>query len=82
MMANSSRNGNSKRNLPKRINLTTTICNSNGATQLHTNEVYGEGGYKFTKSQEKITQLMYIDDIKLFLKNEKKLETLVQTVRI
>ena len=30
-------------------------------------------GYKFTKSQEKINHLMYMDDIKLFVKNEKEL---------
>ena len=37
------------------------------------------GSYKFTKSQEKINHLM--DDIKLFTKNEKELETLIQTIR-
>ena len=31
-------------------------------------------GYKISKSQEKINQLMYMDDIKLFAKNEKELE--------
>ena len=35
-------------------------------------------GYKLSKSQEK----MYMDDIKLFAKNGKELETLTQTVRI
>ena len=39
-------------------------------------------GYKLCKLQEKINHLMYIDDIKLFAKNEKELETLIQTVRI
>ena len=39
-------------------------------------------GYKFSKSQEKINHLMYMGDIKLFAKNEKHLETLIQTVRI
>ena len=29
-------------------------------------------GYKFPKSQEQINQLMHIDDIKLFAKNEKE----------
>ena len=37
--------------------------------------------YKLSKLQEKITHLMYIDDIKLFA-IKKKLETLIQTVRI
>ena len=31
-------------------------------------------GYKLTKSQEKINHLIYMDDIKLFAKNEKKIE--------
>ena len=31
------------------------------------------GGYKLHKSQENINHLMYIDDIKLFAKNEKEL---------
>ena len=33
--------------------------------------------YKISRSQEKINHLMYIDDIKLFTKNEKELETLI-----
>ena len=39
-------------------------------------------GYKLSRLQEKINHLMYIDDIKLFAKNEKELETLIHTVRI
>ena len=39
-------------------------------------------GYKHSKSQEKINHLMYMDDIKLFTKNQKELETIIQTVRI
>ena len=39
-------------------------------------------GYKLSKSQEKINHLMYMDDIKLFAKNEKEVETLIHTVRI
>ena len=38
--------------------------------------------YKLSKSPEKINHLMYMDDIKLFAKNEKELETLIKTVRI
>ena len=30
------------------------------------------GGYKFTKSQENINHLIYMDDIKIFIKNEKR----------
>ena len=39
-------------------------------------------GYNFTKSQEKLNHIVYIDGIKLFAKNEKELETLIQTIRI
>ena len=39
-------------------------------------------GYKLSRSQEKINHLMYKDDIKLFAKNEKELETLIHAVRI
>ena len=39
-------------------------------------------GYKLSRSQEKVNHLMYMDDIKLFAKNEKELETLIHTVRI
>ena len=38
--------------------------------------------YKLSKSQEKINHLIYMDDIKLFAKNEKELETLIDTVRM
>ena len=40
------------------------------------------GGDKFTKLQEKINPLMYKDDIKLFVANEKELKTQIQTIRI
>ena len=33
------------------------------------------GGYKLNKLQEKVHHLMYMDDIKLFAKNEKELTT-------
>ena len=39
-------------------------------------------GYKLSKLQEKINHLMYMDNIKHFTKNEKELETLIQTVKI
>ena len=34
------------------------------------------GGYKPNQSQENTNHVMYIDDTKLFAKNEKELETL------
>ena len=39
-------------------------------------------GYEFTKSKEKINHLLYMDDLKLYAKNEKELDSLVQTVRV
>ena len=39
-------------------------------------------GYKLSRSQEKVNHLMYMDDIKLFAKNEKELETLILRIRI
>ena len=39
-------------------------------------------GYKLSRSQEEINHLMYVDDIKLFVKNEQEGETLIHTVRI
>ena len=38
--------------------------------------------YKLSKSQEKINHPMYMDNIKLFAKREKELETWLHTVRI
>ena len=38
-------------------------------------------GYKFTKLQEMINHLMYMD-IKISAKNEKELDTLIETIRI
>ena len=48
------------------------------------NHILGKctAGYKHSKSQEKINHPMYMDDIKLFAKNEKKMETLIHAVRI
>ena len=39
-------------------------------------------GYKLSRSHEKVNHLMYMNDIKLFAKDEKELETLIHTVRI
>ena len=42
------------------------------------------GGYKFSESHEKIIHFMYIDGMKVYVRNEKekRLETLIQTIRI
>ena len=39
-------------------------------------------GYNLSRSQEKSNHLMYMDDIKLYVNNEKELETLIYRVRI
>ena len=39
-------------------------------------------GYKLSRWQEKANHLIYMDDIKLFAKNEKEVETLIHTIRI
>ena len=39
-------------------------------------------GYKLSRSQEKIYHLKYMDDIKLFAKNERELEIIIHAVRI
>ena len=38
--------------------------------------------YTFSKLLEKINHQMYMDDIKLFTKSEKELDTLIQTMRM
>ena len=50
------------------------------ATQSYTRKCPGR--YKLYKSQENINHLMYLNDIKLFAKNEKEPKTLIQAVRI
>ena len=41
-----------------------------------------ESAYQFSSNKEKINHLLFMDDLKLYAKNEKGLESLVQTVRI
>ena len=41
-----------------------------------------ESAYQFSSTKEKINHLLFMDDLKLYAKNEKGLDSLVQTVRI
>ena len=41
-----------------------------------------KAGYKLSKSGERINHLLFMDDLKLYAKNEKALDSLIQTVRI
>ena len=63
---------NNWRHLLGRFAFSIIICNSNDVTHVFKKCT---GGYKFTKSQENINPLIFIDDIKLFAKNEKELDT-------
>ena len=38
-------------------------------------------GYEFSSNGSKINHLLFMDDLKLYAKNEQSLESLVQTVR-
>ena len=61
-----------KAHLPRRCTFAITICNV-----MHLNYIFRKctGDSKFIKSQEKINHLIFMDDIKLFAKNEKELKT-------
>ena len=41
-----------------------------------------ESAYQFSSNKEKINHLLFIDDLNVYTKNEKGLESLVQTVQI
>ena len=41
-----------------------------------------ESAYKFSSTKEKINHFLFMDDLKLYTKNEKGLDSLVQIVRI
>ena len=41
-----------------------------------------KAGYKLSRLQEKINHSIYMDDIELFAKNEKELQTLIHVVKI
>ena len=38
--------------------------------------------YKFSESKEKINHFLFMDDLKLYSRSEKGLDSLVQTVRV
>ena len=41
-----------------------------------------KAAYEFSKSKEKINHLLFMDDLKLYSRSEKGLDSLVQTVRV
>ena len=58
----------------------TVFFYTNDTTYSYTQKV--RGIYTFTKSQGKVNHLMYIEYVKIFTKAEKKLEVLIQAIRI
>ena len=66
---------NPERYIPGKCAISITICNSNDATHHILRKCTGRD--KLHKSQEKINNLMNMDNIKLFIKNEKELKTLI-----
>ena len=41
-----------------------------------------KAAYEFSESKEKINQLLFMDDLKLYSRSEKKLDSLIQTVHV
>ena len=41
-----------------------------------------KAGYEFSESKENINHLLFMDDLKLYSRSEKGLDSLVQTVRV
>ena len=41
-----------------------------------------KAAYEFSGSEEKINHLLFMDDLKFYSRNEKELDSLVQTIRI
>ena len=41
-----------------------------------------KAAYEFSGSKEKMNHLLFMDDLKLYSRNEKELDSLVQTIRI
>ena len=41
-----------------------------------------KAAYEFSESKEKINRLLFMDDLKFYCRNEKELDSLVQTVRV
>ena len=39
-------------------------------------------GYHFASHEQKVNHLLFMDDLKLYARNEKSLESLIQTVRV
>ena len=67
------------RNLPVRFAITITLRNSDHVTIAYTYEIHGDTNLQ---NPRKINHVMYMNDIKLFAKNGKELETLIKKMMI
>ena len=68
-----SSNKDTKRYIPRKCTISIPIYNCDHATHLYTQKMPEKIGEKIRKSQEKINHLMYMDNIKLFAKNEQRI---------
>ena len=66
--------------LPGRCAITITICHKDAAGESYTPETYRR--IQTSLIARKINQLMYMDDIKSFAKNENNWKTLIRAVKI
>ena len=75
-----SRGQHQKRDLPQRLTVSTTLISRNDPNDKGSRE---NGGRVQTRERRsRINHLMFMDDIKLFGRGTKEIDTLVQTVRI
>ena len=65
---------NPERYILRRCTITRTICENDDATQSQTKEI-NMGDTDLQKHKKKINYRMYMDNIKMFAKSEKELET-------
>ena len=74
-----SRGQHQKRDLPRRFTISTALHSRIPVTRILERM---EVGYQVKKEGSRINHLMFMDDIKLFGRGTKEIDTLVQTVRI
>ena len=74
---NAWRSKDQERNLPRRYIISSAVCSCADSFNPHI-----KAGYEFFKTGEKVNQLLFMDDLELYAKNEKSLDSLIQAVRI
>ena len=66
--------------LRRKLILANVMCCCNDATKLDCQEVYT--AIQIYKLKRNSIQLMHMDDIKIFAKHEKEIETRIQTITL